>query len=188
MKENKCRLLQWTDEMNQTLLECKRKAQQMVKDKDPGAMDGNRKKGYMELMKELFDQHGYEQLDLSRQNLRDQAARLEKSLGDTAGNISHKTGKRQSNVIERNDAENIVNIDNAWTEQNSNETDEETNLHTNQISIPPGPVQCQQSEEERALIKKALQIFELGYTQPGNTKTARMIQEPKENQQKRTLI
>ena len=34
-------------------------------------------------MKELWDERGYEYLGLSCQNLRDQAARLEKSMGDT---------------------------------------------------------------------------------------------------------
>ena len=35
----------------------------------------------MELMKELWDQMGHEDLGFTKQNLRDQAARLEKSLG-----------------------------------------------------------------------------------------------------------
>ena len=38
-----------------------------------------RKKGYIQVMKDLWDKKGYEHLGLKSQNLRDQAARLEKT-------------------------------------------------------------------------------------------------------------
>ena len=119
-------------------------------------------------MKELWDQHGYDHLALSRQNLRDQAARLEKSLGNAAGNIVSNVRRRQRNEVERNDIESTVNIENFSTEQNANQAYQGTNLHINQPSTPPGPVKTQQSEEERALMEKASQMFGLVYTQPGN--------------------
>ena len=43
----------------------------------------------MELMKELWDQMGHEDLEFTRQNLQDQAARLEKSLGSVIGTITN---------------------------------------------------------------------------------------------------
>ena len=64
----------WTEEMNSVLLECKKKAKLMVEMKDPVVMVGGHRKGYMEVMKELFDQASHEHLGFTRQNLRDQAA------------------------------------------------------------------------------------------------------------------
>ena len=42
----------------------------------------------MELVKELWDQMGHEDLGFTKQNLRDQAARLEKSLGSVTRTIT----------------------------------------------------------------------------------------------------
>ena len=53
----------------------------------------------MEVMKELFDQAGYEHLGFTRQNLRDQAAHLEKSLGNVTGNVSSKVGRRRRHEL-----------------------------------------------------------------------------------------
>ena len=54
----------------------------------------------MEVMKELFDQASHEHLGFTRQNLRDQAAHLEKSLGNVTENVSSKVGRRQRNELE----------------------------------------------------------------------------------------
>ena len=83
----------WTEEMNSVLLECKKKAKLMLEMKDPALMVGGRRKGLMEVMKELFHQAGYEHLRFSHQNLRDQATHLEKSLGNVTGNVSSKVGR-----------------------------------------------------------------------------------------------
>ena len=104
------RRLKWTDEINSTLLECKRKAVLMTKSNAPEAMDGNHKKGYMEIMKELWDQHGYEYLAIPRKNLQNQAARLEKSLGNAANNILDKVGRRQGDETKRNKISKIWQI------------------------------------------------------------------------------
>ena len=90
----------WTEEMNSVLLECKKKAKLMVEMKDPVVMVGGHRKGYMEVMKELFDQASHEHLGFTRQNLRDQAAHLEKSLGNVTENVSSKVGRRQRNELE----------------------------------------------------------------------------------------
>ena len=68
--------IQWTDEMNVDLLECKREALAMTKSDNPPRFDSGRKKGYMAVMKELWDALGYVNLGLSSQNLRDQAQRV----------------------------------------------------------------------------------------------------------------
>ena len=79
--------------MNSVLLECKKKAKLMLEIKDPALIVGGHKKGLMEVMKELFDQAGYEHLGFSHQNLQDQATHLEKSIGNVTGNVSSKVGR-----------------------------------------------------------------------------------------------
>ena len=69
--------------MNADLLSCKREAVAMTLLEQP-PLDGNgRKKGYIRIMSELWDAKGYGDLGFSSQNLRDQAARTEKTLEET---------------------------------------------------------------------------------------------------------
>lgn len=78
--------IQWTDKMNDDLLECKQKALDLVKSSNPPRLDSGRKKGYMAVMKDLWETMGYCKLGLSSQNLRDQAQRLEK-IQDGKGEV-----------------------------------------------------------------------------------------------------
>ena len=59
---------------NNNLLECKRQALLLAKLENPPVKDNGRRNGYMELVKELWDQMGHEDLGFTKQNLRDQAA------------------------------------------------------------------------------------------------------------------
>ena len=68
--------------MSNTLLDCKSKAQALVKSENQSRLENGRKKGYMRVMKELWDEARFENLALTSHNLRDQAATLEKSFGD----------------------------------------------------------------------------------------------------------
>ena len=55
---------------------------------NPPCNENGRKRGYVDIMKELWDEMGYVQLGLESQNLRDQAARLEKvNSNETAGTV-----------------------------------------------------------------------------------------------------
>ena len=45
--------------MNNTLLDCKSKAQALVKSENPPRLEKSRKKGYMRVMKELWDEAGF---------------------------------------------------------------------------------------------------------------------------------
>ena len=65
--------------MNSDLLECKRKAQEIVACENAPCNFNGRKKGYIEVIKKLWDERGYGHLGLKGQNLRDQASRLEKN-------------------------------------------------------------------------------------------------------------
>ena len=78
--------IQWTDKMNDDLLECKQKALDLLKSSNPPRLDSGRKKGYMAVMKDLWETMGYYELGLSSQNLRDQAQRLEK-MKDRKGEV-----------------------------------------------------------------------------------------------------
>ncbi|CAB4022307.1 Hypothetical predicted protein, partial [Paramuricea clavata] len=90
--------------MNEDLLSCKREAVAMTQMEQP-PLDGNsKKKGYIKLMKELWDAKGYNDFGFSSQNLRDQAARLEKSLelGDSRNVSRDSVAINQSNLPELN--------------------------------------------------------------------------------------
>ena len=84
----------WTEGMNNFLLDCKSKAKMLAESENPPRLENGRKKGYMRLMKELWDDSGYGELELTSQNLRDQAARLEKTMGDVRVAISESVGQR----------------------------------------------------------------------------------------------
>ena len=81
--------MKWAERMNNDILECKRKAKEFVSSEDPPCNENGRKRGSVDIMKELWDGMGYVQLGLKSQNLRDQAARLEKmNSNETAGTVT----------------------------------------------------------------------------------------------------
>ena len=71
--------VKWMQQMNTDALECKRKAQEPVTSGNVPLNRNGRRKGYIEVMKELWEEKGYGNLGLISQNLRDQASRLEKN-------------------------------------------------------------------------------------------------------------
>ena len=78
--------VRWTERMNSDILECKKKAKDMISSNNPPYYTNGRKKGYIEVMKDLWEVKGYGYLSLMSQNLRDQASRLEKMLLDHTRN------------------------------------------------------------------------------------------------------
>ena len=88
------RRIKWNEAANSDILECKRQAQLLVNSENPPCFDNGRRKGYMWIMKGLWEQKGYGYLNLSEQNLRDQAAKLEKTLGNAGQKISESVGTR----------------------------------------------------------------------------------------------
>ena len=70
--------VKWTNQMNNDVLEYKRRAQELVASNSTPLNRNGRKKGYIEVMKQLWEEKGYGNLALKGQNLRDQASRLEK--------------------------------------------------------------------------------------------------------------
>ena len=71
--------------MNEDLLECKRKAQELITSSGAPVNANGRKKGYIEIMKNLWDAKGYGDLGLKPQNLPDQASRLKKNSRKVIG-------------------------------------------------------------------------------------------------------
>jgi len=57
-----------------------KRAQELVKSDNLPLLENRRKMGYMRVMKDLWEEKGYGDLALTSQNLRDQAAGLEKTL------------------------------------------------------------------------------------------------------------
>ena len=60
--------LKWTEQMNIDCLDCKRKAQELFASENPPVNENGRRKGYIKVMKELWEAKGYEKLGLTSQN------------------------------------------------------------------------------------------------------------------------
>ena len=56
----------------------RKKVQELVVSENPPCNENGRRRGYIDVMKEMWDDMGYKNLKLKSQNLRDQASRLEK--------------------------------------------------------------------------------------------------------------
>ena len=84
---NKQKRMKWTEEMNNVLLECKQKAISLTTSDNPPRTENGGKKGYMKIMKDLWEETEYRHLELTSQNLRDQAEKVEKTLGNVRQTI-----------------------------------------------------------------------------------------------------
>ena len=51
--------MKWTEEMNNVLLECKQKAISLTTSDNPPRTENGRKKGYMKVMKDLWEETEY---------------------------------------------------------------------------------------------------------------------------------
>ena len=69
--------------MNTKHLECKREAKDFVQWKDPPRKADGKKHGYMAIMKKLWGNSDFADLNIATQNLGDQAAKIEKLFGST---------------------------------------------------------------------------------------------------------
>ena len=93
------------------------------KTENPPVKDNGRRKGYRDPMKELWDQMGNEDLGLMKQNLRDQAARLEKSFGSVTSAITN-------GIKAKRGGDNAEGVLNSGRQIAINDDQEEPNLHT----------------------------------------------------------
>ena len=84
--------------MNDDLLSCKHQAVAMANSEQLPLDKNGRKKGYIKIMKEIWDAKGYGELGYTNQNLHDQAARIEeKSLDRNLQSTSRREERIDSN-------------------------------------------------------------------------------------------
>ena len=114
-----------------------------------------KKHGYMAIMKQLWDNSEFADLNLSTQNLWDQASRIEKSLGSAGSTICEESNTAnellQSNVDNQETSSEDLEQDNY---ESNNDTISPRNLH----STNP---QVRQENETPAEVKNIFQAAKL---------------------------
>ena len=80
----------------------------MASSEEPARNTNGRKKGYMKILKELWDDLGYAGSNLTCQILRDQAARMEKTMGNVRDTITRNAGNRRQKQRARESEELIM--------------------------------------------------------------------------------
>ena len=124
--------IQWTDKMNNDLLECKQNALDLAKSSNPLRLDSGRKKGYMAVMKDLWETMGYYELGLSSQNLHDQAQRLEK-MQDWKAEVVHNDIGLESTGNRMGRSESLLN-------NSSHDLEAEADLHMEDVTVKSNSV------------------------------------------------
>ena len=136
--------VKWTEQMNGDILECKKKAKEMVSSNNPPYYTNGRKKGYTELMKDLWEEKGYGHLELKSKNLRDQGSKLEKLLQDRTRNSENSSladsngGKPESNegeVLEEKSQSVYYNNDLRQAENANFANSVNLDLHTSVLDL-----------------------------------------------------
>ena len=150
--------------MNEDLLECKRKAQELMTSSGAPVNANGRKKGYIEIMKNLWNAKIYGDLGLKPQNLLDQASRLEKiqerSVDNTSGDSRAMSGIDESmfgvgtqSASNHSDGPDLFSLDfqDAGSDEsryaNSQEIASDLNMTSTNTEIPGGPELMKQIEQ-----------------------------------------
>ena len=84
--------LREADAMRQ--IQVKHRDKEMTESNNPPLKADGKPKNYMQFMKELWDEMGYAGLNISKHNLRNQVAYVEKSLGDVSEDIRNRKAMR----------------------------------------------------------------------------------------------
>ena len=138
--------VKWTEQMNKDVLECKKKAQELVSSENPPCNENGRKRGYIDVMKELWDDMGYHNLQLKSQNLRDQASRLEKIRNNgTDLSVREKSVEDLGNVTSTTEYSSQENIEN---ESQNNQNRESGNANSPTRGLNLHSAEPQQIPEE----------------------------------------
>ena len=95
--------------MVQDLLACKDKAIGLTNSENPSLLRNGRKKGYMGIMEELWDDLGYAGLGLSAQNLRDHAAKADRNPESTSSGGACASIEASIHPEPKNGLENLLN-------------------------------------------------------------------------------
>ena len=159
--------------MNNLVLQCREKALKLSNSEDPPRYENGRKIGYMRLMKDFWEELGMEHLELTSQNLRDQAAALDKSIGSVAGNIASRVGRRRRSAggREGNEAEEEGNLERDNSQYANEQQRIGANLHTeNSVNqtMPHEEFINTLTQGERELFEKSVQLYTLVNTREGD--------------------
>ena len=143
-------------------MECRKKAKQLVASNDPPWNPNGRRKGYMQLMKELLDEAGHSELGLTSQNLRNHAKWLERSIGNVRETIVQDVGNRDREIGREND-EMLINQ--SQTPSSSSAMD----LHsTPRTQVPEGHITSPINTSVSELTQSAAPILALVTLAPGD--------------------
>ena len=120
----------------------------------------------MRVMKEVWDEAGFENLALTSQNLRDQVAKLEKSIGDVGYLIAASVGLRSSDEADGSEGSE-VNVCNVQATNFVINQHENADLHTvaNETSLEGQGSEL--SQDTRDLIDSSNLILARVNTSPG---------------------
>ena len=153
--------IKWTEEMNDTVLQCKSKAVKLAKGDNPPRSENGRKIGYMSLMKDMWDELGYGHLALSSQNLRDKAAALERTVGNVSRNIVRNVGRADGTRSEKGNEENAEIVAVESSDQNANELRrrESANLHTESTQDSVEEIVNTLTTPEKELFERSSQLL-----------------------------
>ena len=122
----------------------------------------------MRVMKELWDEAGFENLALTSQNLRDQAARLEKSIGDVGYLIAASVGLRSSDEADGSEGSTSeVNVCNVQATNFVISQHENADLHTVADETSLEGQGSKLSQDTRDLIDSSNLILARVNTSPG---------------------
>ena len=126
--------LKWTEQMNWDLLECKKRAKELVGSEIPPCNANGRKKGYIEVMKQLWEEKGYEHLGIKSQNLRDQASSLENMEHGSAGK-SPEDGNFGCDCVRDNLNERTIDMTSQQELEPRNQRNESQNFNFEEVSL-----------------------------------------------------
>ena len=139
--------VKWTEPMNKDVLECKTKAQELVSSENPPCNENGRKRAYIDVMKELWDDMGYKNLQLKSQNLRDQASRLEKIRNNgTDLSIRERSVEDLGNITSTSEYSSQQNIE---KESQNNQNRESGNANSPARGLNLHSAEPQQIPESR---------------------------------------
>lgn len=146
--------IKWTEKMNSDVLQCKIRAQEIIFNDKPLNQNG-RKKGYTLVMKELWEEMGYENLGLTCQNLRDQASRIEKSQDSSNTTISTQETQEIAGITD--------NLGDNEGEYATSQPRPSRNLHTtiSQSLETPYEELNEQDENNQGTIQPNLPAFDI---------------------------
>ena len=106
----------WTDQMTTDLLACKREAICATGSDNPPLKADGKRMGYMDYMHKLWNEKGYGHLNLSKQNLSDQARSVERKQTQILSVVADTIDEERNNTLTNanlavNEETNVVNSD-----------------------------------------------------------------------------